>query len=236
MLRVIWNPLKQCGLPTFPTRFPIRPENRRHPQILLRRHFSNLTGAQVSFPVGFVSDAGTPLTVPAIGGRITQVSLAAYGTAIVEAPNVGSLLEGYAEFTPPSGVYGYGVFRQSIPGLPDQEAVVPFSAANATLNTLTFDETNFTTAAAIVNSGSTAATVVITVIDSNGNAIGTSSITLPPGNKTEAALRNLPGLSGMVGKRGLAQFSVSSGNVAVLGLRFDGSAFTSIPATSNGQF
>jgi hypothetical protein len=37
MLRATWNPLKQCGLPTFPMRFPMRPENRRHPQILLRR-------------------------------------------------------------------------------------------------------------------------------------------------------------------------------------------------------
>ncbi|MGA3028620.1 MAG: hypothetical protein ABSF98_28070, partial [Bryobacteraceae bacterium] len=41
----------------------------------------------------------------------------------------------------------------------------------------------------------------------------------------------LPGLSGMVGQRGSAQFSVSEGSVAVLGLRFDGPALTSIPTT-----
>jgi hypothetical protein len=45
-------------------------------------------------------------------------------------------------------------------------------------------------------------------------------------------LRTLPGLSGMVGLRGAAQFTASAGSVAVLGLRFDGSVFTSIPTTS----
>ncbi|MGA3028006.1 MAG: hypothetical protein ABSF98_24905, partial [Bryobacteraceae bacterium] len=45
-------------------------------------YFTNLTGAAVSFPVSFVSDAGTPLTVPALGGPTTQVNLAAHGTAI----------------------------------------------------------------------------------------------------------------------------------------------------------
>jgi hypothetical protein len=33
----------------------------------------------------------------------------------------------------------------------------------------------------------------------------------------------------VVGKRGSAQFTVAIGNVAVLGLRFNNAAFTSIP-------
>ena len=198
-------------------------------------YFTNLTGAAVSFPVSFVSDAGTPLTVPSLGGSTTQVKLAAYGTAIVEAPNVGSLLQGYAAFTLPSGVFGYGVFRQSVPGQSDQEAVVPLSDAGASSNTLTWDEMNLVTAVAIVNPSSTAATVAVTLWDENGNTIGTSSVALPPNSKTAAALRSLPGLSGMVGKRGSAQFTVSAGSVAVLGLRFDGLAFTSIPTTTSAS-
>jgi hypothetical protein len=195
-------------------------------------YFTNLTGTAVSFPVSFVSDAGTPLTVPSVGGSATQVNLAAYGTAIIEAPNAGSLVEGYATFALPSGVYGYGVFRQSVAGRPDQEAVVPFSDAGATSNTLTWDETNLTTAVAVSNPSSTATTVAVTLWDENGKIIGTSSIPLGPYSKTEATLRTLPGLSGMVGQRGSAQFTVSTGSVAVLGLRFDGAAFTSIPTTS----
>jgi hypothetical protein len=128
-------------------------------------------------------------------------------------------------------VYGYGVFRQSVAGRPDQEAVVPFSDASAISSTLTWDESNFVTAVAIVNPSSTAETVAVTLWDENGNAIGTSSIALAPATKTEAALRTLPGLSGMVGNRGSARFTASAGSVAVLGLRFDGSAFTSIPTS-----
>jgi hypothetical protein len=63
--------------------------------------------------------------------------------------------------------------------------------------------------------------------------IGTALQSLPPNSKTEAVLHSLANLAGMAGKRGTATFSVTSGNVAVLGLRFNGTAFTSIPATGN---
>jgi len=191
-------------------------------------YFTNVTGTAASFPVNFVSDAATPLNVPT--GSSTQASPAAYGTAIIEAPDGGgaTVNQGYAEFALPSGVQGYGVFRQA-----GQEAVVPFSAGNATTNTLTFDDTGpLVTSVAIVNSSSVPATVVITLWNAAGTIIGSSSVALGPNSKTEKELRLLPGLSGMVGNRGTAQFTVSSGSVAVLGLRFNGAAFTSIPTTS----
>jgi uncharacterized repeat protein (TIGR01451 family) len=192
-------------------------------------YFTNLTGAAASFPVSFTSDAGTPLTIPALGGASTQVNLQAHGTVIVEAPNTGNLTQGYAMFTLTAGVYGYGVFRQSVSGSPNQEAVVPFSSAGATSNTLTWDDTNRTTSVAIVNPSSSTTTVAITLRDSNGNML-TSSVQLPPNQKIETQLRSLPGLAGMAGQRGTAHFTVTTGNVAVLGLRFGDQAFTSIPA------
>jgi P pilus assembly chaperone PapD len=195
-------------------------------------YFTNVTASAISFSVTFIDDHGQPLTVPSVGGTTAQVNLAAYGTSIIEAPNAGSLIQGYAAFTLPSGVFGYGVFRASATGQPDQEAVVPFSDAGAVSSTLTWDETSFTTSVAIVNPSSTAANVAMTVWDQNGNTIGTSSIALPPYNKTATELRTLPGLAGMLGKRGSAQFKVTTGNVAVLGLRF-GQSFTSIPTTAN---
>jgi hypothetical protein len=195
-------------------------------------YFTNCTATPASFTVSFIGDTGAPLTVPSLNGSSTQVKLAAYGTAVIEAPNVGSLVQGYAAFTLPAGVFGYGVFRQSVPGQLDQEAVVPLSDATAISNTLIWDETNLITAVAIVNPSATANTVQVTLWDENGNTIGTSSVALPAYNKTALTLRSLPGLGGMVGKRGSAQFSVSSGNVAVLGLRFDELAFTSIPTAT----
>jgi hypothetical protein len=100
---------------------------------------------------------------------------------------------------------------------------------NSTTATLTWDETNFTTGVAIVNPSAVAATVTITVRDTNGLIIGSSSLALSAKSKMAAALRNLPGLGGMPGNRGSADFTVSSGSVAVLGLRFGPTAFTSIP-------
>ncbi len=193
-------------------------------------YFTNITGSAVSFAVNFIGNDGTPLTLPSVGGATAQVSLAAYGTAIIEAPNSGNLVQGYAAFTLPSGVIGYGVFRASVTGQPDQEAVVPLSDGSAVENQLTWDETGLTTSVAIVNPSATAATVAITVWDEGGNTIGSSSLALPAFNKMATELRTLPGLSGMLGKRGSAQFKVTTGNVAVLGLRF-GQSFTSIPTT-----
>jgi len=193
-------------------------------------YFTNPTGGAVSFPVSFTADVGTPLMVPSLGSASTTVNIPAQGTAIVEAPNVGSLSQGYATFTMPPGVSGYGVFRQSVPGQPDQEAVAPFAVANANGSSLIWDDTNFTTAIAIANTGSVAAAITIKAWDNNGNLVGTSTMNLGPYQKTEATLRSLQGLSGVVGLRGRAFFAATTGNVAVLGLRFGTSAFTSIPA------
>jgi hypothetical protein len=195
-------------------------------------YFTNLSGASVSFPVYFYSDLGTPLNVPSLNGSSTQVTIAANGTVMIEATNVGSLKQGYATFTLPVGVGGYGVFRASPSGGQDQEAVVPFASSSGTSATLTWDEKNLTTGVAVVNPSSSAATIAITARNASGATIGTSSLILQPLNHTAAALGAFPGLTGVVGQGGSAQFTASTGNVAVLGLRFRGAAFTSIPPTT----
>jgi hypothetical protein len=193
-------------------------------------YFTNTTSTSVSFPVKFIADNGTALMVPSIGSTSTTVNIPGGGTAIVEAPNsTPSLAQGYASFTLPPGVSGYGIFRQSVPGEPDQEAVAPFEVANTASNTMVWDDTKYVTSVAIVNSGTTAGTVSITLWNNDGNTVGTASISLGAHQKTEAALRSLHGLSTMVGQRGRAQFVTSEGTIAVLGLRFDGTALTSIP-------
>jgi hypothetical protein len=192
-------------------------------------YFTNSSAASVSFPVSFTADNGLPLMVPAIGGSSTTLNLAPHATAILEAPNAGNLSQGYVTAALPGGVTGYAVFRQSVQGVPDQEAVVPLASSTSTTSTLVWDDTNYTTSVAIANPSTVPVTVSITVWNGSGPVIGTSSIALASGAKTESALRSLPGLSGVVGNRGSAQFTVSSGSVAVLGLRFSRTAFTSIP-------
>jgi hypothetical protein len=197
-------------------------------------YFTNSNSNSVSFTVNFTADGGSPLTVPSLGGSSVTVTIQPNGTAVLEAPNTGALSQGYASVALPAGVTGNGIFRQSVAGQPNQEAVVPLVAATSTTSTLTWDETGGAViAVAIVNPSAVATNVSITVWDANGNLIGTSApVSLQPNSKTTATLDSL--VSGMKGQRGSAQFTVSTGNVSVLGLRFvGGGAFTSIPATGN---
>jgi hypothetical protein len=131
----------------------------------------------------------------------------------------------------PAGVTGYGVFRQSLPGVADQEAVVPLSGTTATTSTLEFDDTKYVTGVAVVNLTSVSTTISVFVRDAQGNPIGTSNIALGPHAKTAVVLRDLPGLAGVSGSLGSVDFTTSIGTLAALGLRFNGTAFTSIPTS-----
>jgi len=194
-------------------------------------YFANTSDQAVTVQVQFISDSGAPLFVPSIGATSRTLTLTPRGSGIIEAPNSGNLTQGYVSVTMPDTVTGYGVFRQVAEGRGEQEAVVPFSSATATRNTLIFDDNGFTTSVAVVNPSISAANITIVVRDTFGTQIGTSSVQLPAGGKTAFVLRNAPGLNTVAGQRGVAEFTSTSGNVAVLGLRFGGQAFTSIPTS-----
>jgi len=199
-------------------------------------YFSNGSLNPVTFTVNFIGDNGTPLNVPALNGSSVTVTLAPGGSTVLEAPNVGSLNEGYVSVFLPVGVTGYGVFRQSVPGAVDQEAVVPLVYPNVTTLTMVYDEINSTTAIAILNPSNAATSITITVEDAAGNVIATSTspLVLQPGTKQENLLRLIaPGLNGIGGNRGIVKFTVPSGGMVVLGLRARGLALTSIPTVGN---
>ena len=200
-------------------------------------YFSNGSLNQVTFTVNFIGDDGKPLNVPSLNGSSVTVTLAPGGSTVLEAPNVGTTVnQGYVSVLLPVGVTGYGVFRQSVPGAVDQEAVVPLVYPNVTTLTMVYDEINSITAVAVVNPSNVATSITVTIEDLNGNVIATSTspLVLQPGTKTENLLRSIaPGLSGMVGNRGIAKFTVPSGGMVVLGLRARGLALTSIPTIGN---
>jgi hypothetical protein len=50
----------------------------------------------------FIDGSGKPLVLPSVAGSTAQVDLADNGTAIIEAPNDGALVQGYAAFTLPA--------------------------------------------------------------------------------------------------------------------------------------
>ncbi|HEY3840039.1 MAG TPA: hypothetical protein VGL72_25885 [Bryobacteraceae bacterium] len=192
-------------------------------------YFTNTNAVPFSFTATFAGNDGNPLTIPSLGGSSVTVNLAARGTAHIEVPDLGSLVQGYVTATLPIGVTGYGVLRQSIPGAPDQEASVPFSGTTATTSTVLFDETNYITGIAMANLASVNNIITATARDNQGNTIGTGTFLLTPNAKTALALRNFPGLASIAGLTGSVDFTANTGNIATLGLRFDGTAFTYIP-------
>ncbi|MBI4894061.1 MAG: hypothetical protein HY821_25815 [Acidobacteria bacterium] len=190
----------------------------------------NTTGSPVQVPVDFFGADGSALNISGIG-TTTTVSLSAKGTGIVEIPNVGPLTQGWIQATLPDGVIGYGIFRQSVSGNSDQEGTVPFSSTTSTGATLVFDETAFDTAVSVLNPSSVNVTVTITARDDKGAVLGVSTLALGAKRREAFVLKSRPELTTMQGKRGSVDFSVSSGAVAVLGLRFKGLSFTSILPT-----
>jgi hypothetical protein len=188
-------------------------------------YFTNTNAVPVSVAVNFIGDDGNRLSLPV--GASTFVNLAAHGTGGIVTPSLGPLIQGYASVTLPAGVLGYGLFHRYDSG---GQTAVPLSAASTTTSTLAWDDTVSDTAVAIVNPSDVATTVSILLRDESGATIGTSSVFLPARNKTAVVMHSLPGFSTMTGNRGSADFTVASGNVAVLGLRFTiGSTFTFIP-------
>lgn len=191
-------------------------------------YFTNITASPLTFTLNFIGDDGNPLTIPSLGGSSVTKTLAARATTLIEAPNVGSsIIQGYVSAAIPPGVVGYGVFRQSVAGFNDQEAVVPLSGTTAKTSTMAFDETQYATGVAVVNFSSISATITVTARDNQGNTLGTLAVPLAANGKKALFLRDL--VPAMVGALGSIDFSVPSGNVAALGLRFNGIAFTSIP-------
>jgi len=178
----------------------------------------------------FFKDDGTVLSLPGVGGSVSSV-VPAKGSVVLEAQDIGPLNSGWAKVTLPTGVTGFAVFRQTSPGAPAQEAVVPLSNLGATTLRLLFDERNFDTAVAILNSAGGAVTIAVTARDNEGLVIGSATFPLTANGKTALRLRDLPELTLMQGRQGTVEITSTQAGLAALGLRFNGGALTSLPVT-----
>ncbi|HEY3443072.1 MAG TPA: choice-of-anchor V domain-containing protein [Paludibaculum sp.] len=190
-------------------------------------YLTNANTSSASATLNYFGADGNPLNIANVGTS-TTLNLGPKGTAIVEAADLGPLTQGWIEAKLPDGVTGYGVFRQTVGGRP-QEAVVPLANTVSTSGSFIFDETNYVTAAAFMNYGTASANITVTIRDVDGSTIGANSLSLAPKARTAVVVKSLASLAGMVGKRGTVEFT-STAPITVLGLRFNGEAFTSIPA------
>lgn len=190
-------------------------------------YFYNSNSVPVSASVRLFDAAGQPLAIPDAGQTGAILGISAKGIALLEFPNRGTLRQGWADVSLPDGVTGYGIFRQSVVGRFDQEAVVPLALANLSGSSLVFDDSRLSTSVAFANPTATTSFVTHIARDEAGQILGTSSVELWPRGRQSVPLRTI--IPSVAGKRGSVESSASPGALAALGLRFNSSAFTSIP-------
>jgi hypothetical protein len=197
----------------------------------------NLENHSTSFDVLFFNDDGTDLNVPVVGQgvvRAMHISLSTAGSLTFQTTGVSSTLaSGWALLSQSTNdsVGIMAIFRQSNPGFQSQEAVVPAVSQFENHFLLLFDNTQFVTGIAIANPTLNHVVIPVNIRNEQGQIIDTRQISLDAYSHTSFGL---PGTwFSTVGIRGTVEFLTSGFGVGALGLRFNGSAFTSLNVLEN---
>lgn len=199
--------------------------------------FVNLESHPVSFQVLFFRDDGNDMFVPVVGlGLVRQVNITLDTAGSTEFETAGfadSLKQGWAlvSQTTDDTVGGMAVFRQHVFGRPDQEAVVPIVSQFDSHFVLLFDNTAFITGIAIANPTLDFVDIPVTIRNQAGQIIDQQTVSLGPYNHTAFSVPDT--WRSTSGRRGTIEFETSGFGVAALGLRFNGSAFTSFNVLEN---
>ena len=200
-------------------------------------YFVNLENHSVSFQVLFFDDNGNDMSVPVLGQGIVRglnITLQTAGSIEFETAGTASnLQQGWALLSQSTNdsVGGMAIFRQSVFGRPDQEAVVPIVNQYDSHFVLLFDNTSFTTAIALANPTTSSVNIPVNIRNQAGQIIDQRTINLGPYSHTAFTLPDTWGST--VGRRGAVEFLASGFGVGALGLRFNGSAFTSFHVLEN---
>lgn len=201
--------------------------------------FVNLENHTVVFKVLFFSDNGTDLALPILGVGPATINLTvtlptANSITIETAGTADQLAQGWASMVKTvstDSVGGFAIFRQRIPGIPDQEAVVPIVNQFSSHFVLLFDNQGFVTAVALANPTGSAVAIPVNIRNEQGSIIDQRSFAL--GAFSHAAFALPEQWASTAGGRGTIEFITSGFGVGALGLRFNGSAFTSFDVLQN---
>jgi hypothetical protein len=194
-------------------------------------YFSNTTERVVSVEARFLGNRGAPLRgTPFESSRTVHLSPGA--TVVLEAPDRGPLVTGWAEAVVPAGVIVHGVLRHTVSGRPDPETVLALTPVSSPTAVFIYDGARSSvTAAAILNPGSQPVLMTIAVYRDDGALVGLEQMPLQPRSKRAEILENLPGLAAMAGTRGRVLLSSPNRAVSVLALRLVEDVFASIPVS-----
>jgi hypothetical protein len=197
----------------------------------------NLENHTTSFQVLFFKDDGTDLIVPVVGqGPVRGMDITLTSAGSVEFETTGfsaNLAQGWALLSQSTNdsVGGMAIFRQSVLGRPDQEAVVPIVNQFENHFVLLYDNTAFTTAIALANPTLNSVVIPVNIRNQSGQIIDQRTTSLGPYSHTAFTLPDT--WISTAGQRGAIEFQTSGFGVGALGLRFSGAAFTSFHVLQN---
>jgi hypothetical protein len=197
----------------------------------------NLENHATSFDVLFLDDNGNDFFVPISGqgtvrGMTISLDTAASFTFQSTGRNPG-LTSGWALLSQSNSdsVGIFAIFRQFNPGGQPQEAVVPSVNQFASHFVLPFDNTIYITGIALANPTTNFVDIPVNIRNEAGQIIDTRHFSLGPYGHAAFALPTMwPSTNGI---RGAIEFLTSGFGVGALGLRFNGSAFTSLNVLEN---
>jgi sugar lactone lactonase YvrE len=210
-----------------------------------RTYITNVSTSPVALNLVYHADDGTALTLPlsvSQQGGTQQITTSTFAgvlnpnTALVidSGSSLPSTVTGWIDVLSsgaPTALQGYAIFRTTLPNNGASEGTTQLQNNVESKMDLPFDNTGgFVTGVAVANLSSSGATVTATVLDLNGNQIGTYSLQLNAYGHTSFLFPTQFAVSANL--QGIVQFSnTNGGNLAGVGLRASTTTgtFTSIP-------
>ena len=193
----------------------------------VRLNFFDNGGNALPLPLNFPQ---SPSSGPLVAATLDRTLGAGAALTIVASGSESQPTQvGWAQLIADGNVSGFAIFGTKS-GNYDQEAVVPLETRNSGSYVLWFDNIDpMVVGVALANISALPVTVEATIRDESGLVIGTpGSIPLPPLGHTSFQLPEL--LVATAHRRGTVEFhTATSGQISVLGLRFNPLAFTTIP-------
>ena len=204
----------------------------------------NLGTAPGEALLNLYANDGSPLTLPftfpqqpSLGTVLSSSldeNLDAGATLVLDTTGPASqALVGASQLLTSGNMSGFAIFKYVPSG---QEAVVPLETRNAGSYVLAFDNTGqLATGLAITNLATSAADIGVVLRNDTGVQIGTGSISLAAEGHASFMLTDAQqGFPITAGIRGTVEFDTpQGGQIAVLGLRANGPAITTLPVLAN---
>jgi hypothetical protein len=193
-----------------------------------RLNFWGDSGGALALPLSFPPSTASPIVASTLDRTLAA---GAALTIVASGSESQPTQQGWVQLIADGNISGFAIFG-SKSGNFDQEAVVPLETREAGSYVLWFDNTSgMIVGVALANLTTQPVTVTATIRDESGSVVGTGRIDLPAQGHTSFELPTL--LQQTAQRRGTVEFhTAASGQISVLGLRFNPGAFTTIPVTA----